>query len=114
LDAVDSYIENFPNTVQIILKKIRKLIISEVPEATESIAYGMPAYKFNKKPLIYFAAYNKHIGIYGTPTAHDKFKIELSGYKTGKGSVQFPIDQPIPYKLIKDMTLFKKAEIEGK
>ena len=80
------------------------------PNAIESIAYGMPAYKVNGKPLVYFAAFKNHIGFYATPKGHVHFAKELSKYKQGKGSVQFPIDKPIPYDLIKGMVEFKAKE----
>lgn len=102
-NEVEVYISNFPNRTQSILNKIRELIISENKEIKESISYGMPAYKLYNKPVMYFAAYEHHIGIYATPNAHEAFKKELSGYKQGKGSVQFPLDQEIPYSLIEKM-----------
>ena len=70
----------------------------------------MPAYKLNKKPLVYFAAFKAHIGFYATPSGHEAFKEELSKYKQGKGSVQFPLDQPIPYDLIVRMVKFRVQE----
>ncbi len=111
---IDEYFAGFPEKVQNMLQKIRKLIIETVPAATETIAYGMPAYKLNKKPLVYFAGYNKHIGFYATPTGHLEFAKELSIYKQGKGSVQFPLDKPIPYDLIKRILIFRKNEVEAK
>jgi uncharacterized protein YdhG (YjbR/CyaY superfamily) len=108
---VEDYISKFPKKTQGILIKIRKLILETNKEIKESFSYGMPAYKFNNKPVIYFAAYEHHIGIYATPNAHEAFKKELSGYKQGKGSVQFPIDQEIPYALIEKML---KYNLENK
>lgn len=93
-----------------ILNKIRNIIISKAPEAIESISYGMPAYKTNGKPLVYFAGYKKHIGFYATPTGHSEFANELSKYKQGKGSVQFPINQSIPYDLIERIIDFRVQE----
>lgn len=103
MNEVDKYITGFPDTVQEVLNKIRSLIKNAAPGAIESMAYGMPAYKTNGRPLVYFAAYEKHIGFYATPSGHSHFSEELSKYKQGKGSVQFPLDQPIPYDLIKRM-----------
>lgn len=108
--SVDEYIQAFPNEVQMILNKIRNIIISKAPEAIESISYGMPAYKTNGKPLVYFAGYKKHIGFYATPTGHSEFANELSKYKQGKGSVQFPINQSIPYDLIERIIDFRVQE----
>jgi uncharacterized protein YdhG (YjbR/CyaY superfamily) len=112
--SVDEYIEAFPSEVQIILNKIRNIIISKAPEAIESISYGMPAYKTNGKPLVYFAGYKKHIGFYATSTGHSEFANELSKYKQGKGSVQFPINQSIPYDLIERIIDFRVKENEQK
>ncbi len=108
--TIETYIQQFPDNVQDILHNIRKLVKENAPEAEELFAYGMPAYKVNKKPLVYFAAFKNHIGFYATPSGHSKFKDELSAYKQGKGSVQFPLDKPIPYKLIKDVIKFRVNE----
>lgn len=110
MNEIEKYIQQFPDNVQEILVKIRKLIKETAPEAEELISYGMPGYKTNKKPLVYFAAFKNHIGFYATPQGHSEFKDELSKYKQGKGSVQFPLNQPIPYDLIEKMVKFKLAE----
>jgi uncharacterized protein YdhG (YjbR/CyaY superfamily) len=86
--------------------------VEEVPEATEKIAYGMPGFYLNKKPMVYFAAYKNHIGFYATPTGHEEFKKELSVYKQGKGSVQFPLKDEIPYQLIRKIVKFRKNEFQ--
>lgn len=112
--TVDEYIRSFPNDIQIVLEKVRETIKKKAPDAVESIAYGMPAYKTNGKPLAYFAGYKKHIGFYATPTGHTAFADELSKYKQGKGSVQFPLDKPIPYELIKRIVTFRVAENAAK
>ncbi len=80
----------------------------------EGIAYQMPAYKIKGKPLVYFAAYKNHIGFYATPTGHSAFAEELSKYKQGKGSVQFPLDEPIPFDLIERIVAFRAQEIQLK
>jgi len=108
--TVDAYIKAFPKDVQTALAKIRQIIRTGAPDAEESIAYGMPAYKLNGKPLVYFAGYAKHIGFYATPTGHSAFAKELSQYKQGKGSVQFPLDKPIPFELIKRIVKFRVEE----
>jgi uncharacterized protein YdhG (YjbR/CyaY superfamily) len=110
MDKIETYIQQFPENVQEILRNIRKLIKDNAPGAEELIAYGMPGYKANKKPLVYFAAFKKHIGFYATPSGHIEFKDELSKYKQGKGSVQFPLDQPIPYNLIVRIVKFRVIE----
>lgn len=104
--TVEDYIVGFPTEVQELLRRMRRLILSEVPQAEESISYGMPAYKLNGKPLIYFGAYPKHIGLYALPNAHQHFAAKLEGYKQGKGSVQFPISAPLPFDLITEMIQF--------
>lgn len=107
---VDEYIGSFPVEVQELLKQVRKTIREAAPEAEESISYGMPAYKLFKKPLVYFAGFERHIGFYATPTGHSQFAKELSAYKQGKGSVQFPIDKPMPLDLISRITRFRAEE----
>ncbi len=109
---IDDYIKDFPAEVQEILQKIRSIIRENAPDATEEIAYGMPAYKTNKKPLVYFAGFSKHIGFYAIPSGHKAFEEELSVYKGGKGSVQFPLNQPIPYDLIRKMVIYRVQENE--
>lgn len=107
---VKEYIESFPEEVQQKLEQIRKIINENVPEVSESLAYGMPAYKLNQKPLVYFAGYEHHIGFYATPSGHSEFKKELSKYKQGKGSVQFPLDQSLPEDLIARIVRFRVNE----
>ena len=108
--SVDEYIKTFPENIQLLLEKVRTTITEKAPEAVESIAYGMPSYKTNGKPLVYFAGFKKHIGFYATPTGHIEFSNELSKYKQGKGSVQFPLDKPIPFDLIGQIVEFRVIE----
>jgi uncharacterized protein YdhG (YjbR/CyaY superfamily) len=110
-NTFDEYISQSSDEVQDILKKIRTIVLTVAPEAVESISYGMPAYKLNKKPLIYFAAFKNHIGLYATPDGHKAFEKELAGYKQGKGSVQFPLDQEMPYSLIEEILVFKRNQV---
>jgi len=110
MNAIDMYIASFPDDVREILKRIRHLVLKYAPEAEESITYGMPAYKTNGKPLVYFAAFKNHIGLYATPSGHSAFEEELSVYKRGKGSVQFPLNKPIPYDLIRRIIEFRVIE----
>ena len=107
---VDEYIADFPTEIQPTLEKIREVILKNAVDAQESISYGMPAYKLNGKPLVYFAAYKNHIGFYATPTGHKNFAEELSKYKQGKGSVQFPINEPMPLDLIERIVKFRVTE----
>jgi uncharacterized protein YdhG (YjbR/CyaY superfamily) len=113
-ESVQQYIDTFPSETKVILEKIREIILKNAPEATEMIAYNMPAYKMKGKPLVYFAGYEKHIGLYATPSGHEAFSGELSKYKQGKGSVQFPLHQEMPYELIKKMVLFRVTEMTKK
>lgn len=106
---VDEYIAMFPKTVQERLMMMRQIIKKQAPEAEEKISYGMPAYHLNG-PLVYFAGYAKHIGFYATPSGHEKFKKALSVYKQGKGSVQFPLEEVLPVKLVEDIVKFRIKE----
>lgn len=108
-DTIDEYIAAFPADVQTILKKIRKIIQKAAPNATEAIAYQMPTFKLNGN-LVHFAAYRHHIGFYPTPSAIEAFKEEFSPYKGSKGAVQFPLDKPIPFELIKRVVIFRVKE----
>lgn len=110
MNEVEKYIDQFPAKVQDILIKLRQLIKKNAPQAEELLSYGMPAYKTNKKPLVYFAAFKNHIGFYATPSGHSEIKEELSVYKQGKGSVQFPLDRPIPYDLIERIVNYRVSE----
>ena len=94
--TIDEYITGFPIDIQEILKKIKKTIREAAPDAEVAISYQMPAFKL-KGNLVYFAAFKKHFGFYPISSGIEKFKKELSVYEQGKGSVQFPLDQPIPY-----------------
>lgn len=110
MNEVDRYIAEFPETVQEIMVRIREIIRQEAPDAIEAFAYGMPSYKTNGRPLVYFAGYKSHVGFYATPTGHEQFAEELSKYKQGKGSVQFPLNQPVPYELIRRIVAFRVQE----
>ncbi|MGI0029855.1 MAG: iron chaperone [Nitrososphaera sp.] len=107
---MDEYIKTFPKDVQGILEKMRQTIRKVAPEATEAISYQMPTFKLNGKNLVHFAAFKNHIGFYPIPSGIEAFKKELSPYKQGKGSVQFPIDRPIPYDLVKKIVIFRVKE----
>lgn len=112
--STEEYIATFPEATQKLLQLVRNTIKSNAPQAVESISYGMPAYKINGKPLVYFAGYKNHIGFYATPTGHSEFKDELSKYKQGKGSVQFPIEEELPVTLIARIVQFRVAEVAKK
>lgn len=107
--TIDDYIAGFPADVQEILEKIRSIIRQVAPDAEEAIKYQIPTFVL-KGNLVHFAAFKQHIGFYPTPTGIEAFKEQLSGYEGAKGSVQFPLDQPIPYPLINDIVKFRVAE----
>ncbi|MCR9228688.1 MAG: DUF1801 domain-containing protein [Flavobacteriaceae bacterium] len=107
MNKIDQYISKFPEEVQQQLQKVRAIIKTIAPEAIEQLAYGMPGYKTNGKPLVYFAGYKNHIGFYATPSGHKAFQKQMSIYKQGKGSVQFPLNQPIPFDLIEKIVRFR-------
>lgn len=111
--SIDQYIAGFPPAVQEKLEKIRSAIRKAAPDAEETISYQMPAVLL-KGTLVYFAAFKKHIGFYPKTTAIKKFKKELSGYEGAKGSVRFPLDQPIPTALIRRIVKFRAAENRAK
>lgn len=107
--SIDEYIATFPEATQKILKKIRATIKAAAPDAEEKISYQMPTFTL-KGNLVHFAAFKNHIGFYPTPTGIEKFKKELSVYEGAKGSVQFPLDKPIPYDLISKIVKFRVKE----
>jgi uncharacterized protein YdhG (YjbR/CyaY superfamily) len=112
--TIDDYIADFPADVQQILQQIRATIKEAAPAAGEKISYGMPTFTL-KGNLIHFAAFKNHIGLYPTPNGIEEFKEELSAYKGAKGSVQFPIDKPMPLALITRIVKFRvKKSLEKK
>jgi len=96
----DKYIASFPKETQTLLEEMRQTILKAAPKAEEIISYAMPEFKINGGMLVYFAGYKNHIGFYALPSGNAAFKKELSEYKMGKGSIQFPIDQKLPTALI--------------
>lgn len=106
---IDEYIAGFPPDVQAVLQQVRETIRAAAPGAGETIAYQMPAFRLNG-PLVYFGGFKEHIGFYPTPGGIEAFKEELASYKRAKGSVQFPLDRPIPYELIGRITAFRVQE----
>lgn len=109
----DAYIAGFPASTQKLLQQVRATIVKAAPAAEEVISYGMPAYKKDGM-LVFFAGYNKHIGFYPTPSGIVNFKKELAGYTCSKGAIQFPIDKPMPIKLITSIVKFRLAENKEK
>jgi uncharacterized protein YdhG (YjbR/CyaY superfamily) len=107
--TIDDYIAGFPGDVQAILQQIRAIVREEAPGAAETINYGIPTFTLQGN-LVHFAAFKRHIGFYPTPTGIEKFKDELSIYTMAKGSVQFPLDQPMPFDLMRRMVAFRVVE----
>jgi len=107
--TIDAYIETFPMDVQAKLRQVRAALKQAAPDATEVISYGIPAYKQNGM-LVWFGAHTNHIGFYPRGSGIEEFKKELSGYKSAKGSVQFPLDGPMPLDLIAKIVKFRIAE----
>ena len=112
--TIDEYIATFPRNVRDVLEELRRIIRESAPEAEEAISYGMPAFKLHGN-LVYFAAWKNHIGFYpGGSSAIEAFKKELSPFKQAKGTVQFPLDKPIPLDLVKKIVKFRVKENESK
>jgi uncharacterized protein YdhG (YjbR/CyaY superfamily) len=110
---VDEYIAGFPREVQEILQQIRTTIKQVAPDAEEAIKYGIPTFVLNGN-LVHFAAFKHHVGFYPTPSGIEAFKDELSRYQSAKGSVQFPIDEPMPLRLIEEIVRFRVKEASAK
>ena len=113
---IDEYIAGFPDDVQVLLQIMRQTIKAAAPKAEEAISYQMPTFKLYGN-LVHFAGYKNHIGFYPAPSAIKEFEEELAKFKNAKGSVQFPLDQPLPISLIKPMVKYrvkKTMEKEGK
>jgi uncharacterized protein YdhG (YjbR/CyaY superfamily) len=108
-DTIDAYIGRFPKDVQDILQRIRGIIKKAAPDAQEAIKYQIPTFVLGTN-LVHFAAFEKHIGLYPTPSGIEQFKEELLIYKSAKGSVQFPLDSAIPYNLIERIVKFRVNE----
>jgi uncharacterized protein YdhG (YjbR/CyaY superfamily) len=107
--TTSDYIAGFPRPIQRILKQVRNTIRKAAPKARETISYRIPAF-MQEGPVVYFAAFKRHLGFFPTSSGIRRFKKELSGYRGAKGSVQFPLDQPMPLKLIAEITRFRVKE----
>jgi uncharacterized protein YdhG (YjbR/CyaY superfamily) len=106
---VDEYIKRFPKAVQVLLKKVRQTIHKAAPAAQEKISYGIPTFTLHGN-LVHFAGYESHIGFYPGSSGIAAFKKELAGYKGGKGSVQSPLDEPLPLDLVSRIVKFRVKE----
>lgn len=111
--TIDTYIAGFPKVTQLILGTIRATIQETAPGAAEKISYGIPTFTWKGSNLVHFAAFKNHIGFYATPTGHEAFQEELSRYKQGKGSVQFPLEEPMPLDLIVRIVKFRIMQSPG-
>jgi len=111
--TIDGYIAQFPKEVQAILEKIRQTVADAAPGAVEAISYQIPTFKLNGSNLVHFAAWKDHIGFYATPAGNTAFQKELARYKMAKGSVQFPLDEPIPYDLVAEIARFRVKETQA-
>ena len=114
IKTVDEYLANFPENVRSKLKKLRQAIKQAAPEAQEIISYNMPAFKLNKRILVYYAAHTNHIGFYSYPSSIIAFKKELSNYETSKATIKFPLNKPLPLTLIKKIIKFRVKDLSKK
>jgi uncharacterized protein YdhG (YjbR/CyaY superfamily) len=109
---IDEYIAGFPRHVQEILEKVRLTVRQAAPDAEETIKYRMPTFVLNGN-LVHFAAFKEHLGFYPTPRGIEQFKDELSAYEGGKGTLRFPLDKSIPFRLISKIVKFRvKSNLE--
>ena len=108
--SIDEYIAEFPPETQKLLEEMRTVIRAAAPEATETISYAIPTFDLHGRHLVHFAGFQKHIGFYPVPSAMEAFEDELKPYKSGKGSAQFPVDQPLPIDLIRRIVEFRVGE----
>ncbi len=111
--SIDEYIAGFPPDVQKVLTLVRTTIREAAPDAEETIKYQIPTFVLNEN-LVHFAAFKDHVGFYPTPSGIEKFKDELSSYEGAKGSVRFPIDKPMPLRLITKIVAFRVKEVQAK
>lgn len=111
--SIDAYIAAAPKAAQPLLKQMRKLIKAEAPDATETIGYGIPTFKLHGN-LVHFGGYATHIGFYPGPAAIKKFAKQLKPYATSKGAIRFPLEEPLPLALVKDIVRFRvRVQEEG-
>ena len=111
MSAVDDYLLGLEAPERAELERVRNIVKTTVPEAVESIGYGMPAFKYKGKPLFYYAAFTNHLSVFPTSGPTEELKDKLVGYKVSKGTVQFTLDKPLPESLIIDMLQSRLADI---
>ncbi len=108
--TIDEYISTFPADIQVILEKVRQTIQKAAPEAVETISYGMPTFNLNGRHLVFFAGWKHHISLYPIPAGDEAFQQKISHYKRAKGTIQFPLDNPIPYDLVEKIVTLLMME----
>ena len=108
--SIDEYIAGFPPETQKVLEELRALIKSCAPDAIETISYAIPTLDLNGRHLVHFAGYERHVGFYPIPSGMEAFEAELKSFKRGKGSVQFPLERPLPLGLIRRIVEFRVGE----
>lgn len=111
--TIDEYIAEFPDEVQRRLQEVRRIVHETAPDAAETIAYAIPTFDYKRKHLVHFGGFAHHIGFYPTPSGMEEFDAELSTYKRGMGSAQFPLDEPLPVDLIRAIVKFRLDRIDG-
>ena len=109
-NSIDEYISTFPAETQRLLQEVRETIRTAAPKAGEKISYGIPTFILNDTYLIYFAGWKNHISVYPIPSGSETFNKQVSKYMAGKGTLKFPIDKPLPLKLIKQIVKYRLAE----
>jgi uncharacterized protein YdhG (YjbR/CyaY superfamily) len=113
-ETIDEYVATFPRNVQDILEELRRIIRESAPKSEETISYGIPTFDLNGRHLVHFAAYKNHIGFYPTSSGISRFKKELSRYEMSRGTVRFPINEPIPFDLIRKIVKYRVKETSEK
>lgn len=114
MSVIDEYNAQFSDEVKKKLDDVASIIRQAAPGADETLGYGIPSFKLNGKYVVHYGGFKNHVGFYATPDGHSTFEKELSKYPQGKGSVQFPLDQPLPYDLIKRITEYRVKQVTGK
>ena len=112
-DLIETYINNTPEQIQPLLRRVRQIVLEVDPGLTQTLSYQMPTFKKNGKAVFHFAAQKNHLGIYPTPAAIEHFSERLTGYKTSKGAIQIPYTMTLDEELIQDMVRFNLAELEN-
>ena len=105
LTTIDDYTSTFPADIQAILENVRQSIQKAAPEATETMSYGIPTFNLNGKHLVFFAGWKHHISLYPLPAGDEAFQQEIAHYKRAKGTIQFPLDKPLPYELVEQIVI---------